>query len=446
MKNFILLFILFISVVSAQQKPNIVLLFVDDYGWSDVGYRNDKYTTPNIDQLKKDGVEFTRAYVSTPTCSPSRASILTGKESVRMEMVRHIPGGNKFNFINGRAQEKYHTWPKDPVQMKSINWLPLKEVTYAERLKQFGYYNMFVGKWHLGSEKYHPIEQGFDAQYGTANAGHPDSYYAPFFKYDNPLSDIKKEEYLTNVLTDKSVDFIKSYNKKEPFMLSMWYYNVHSPFIGRKDFIKESLVGKTKEEKKFIQYKAMVTAMDESVGRIRKSIVEKGIADNTVIIFSSDQGGYFPNTPLSGGKLGGNTLGEGGARVPFIVYYPGMSKSNSEIETPIQTVDVYPTLVEIASGKKCRDKWVNGKSILPLIKQEKSKSRDLFFFRSYEDQYAAIINDDWKLVKYHSGKYQLFNVANDISEQNDLIGTNLSVELKLKKRLASWEADVVKKK
>lgn len=426
----------------AQTKPNVVVLFVDDLGWADLGYRNPIFHTPNIDQLRADGMEFTRAYIATPTSSPSRASILTGKEPVRFQMVRHIDESEENGFdINGRTTQEYGLWKADPVQMPSRNWLPLEEVTYAERLKESGYYNMFVGKWHLGQEEYWPTKQGFDAQYGTSNWGHPGSYYAPFFKHANPMTEVPEGEYLTDVLTNKALGFIRNYDKKEPFSLSFFYYSVHGPQKGRKDYVqrylKEGLTGK------YAEYAGMISTVDESVGKIRAELKKKGIADNTVILFTSDQGGFFTNAPLSGGKTGGNTLGEGGARVPFIAYYPGKTKAGSSTDTPIQTIDVYPTLVEIASGKKCADKGINGKSLMPLIKGEKFPARDLFCFRSYEDQYASIVSGDWKMIKYHSGKYEMFNIKNDIAEKDNLIDKDLKQAKLLKKKLNKWEKKAV---
>ncbi len=439
---FTTLLLLFISSpFLAQKKPNIVLLFVDDYGWSDVGYRNPVFQTPNINQLKKEGLDFTRAYIPTPTCSPSRASLLTGKESARMQMVRHIPNSTKHGFTKElRTDEPFSLWPKDPVQMKTRNWFPLEEVTYAERLKEYGYYNMFIGKWHLGHEPYHPIHQGFDAQYGTSNAGHPNSYYPPFFKHSEVLKNVK-EEYLTDHLTNNAVDFLANYDKTAPFMLSFWYYNVHSPFVGHKE-----LVQKYKDqglEPKLAQYAAMVEAMDNSVGKVRKAIADKGIADNTIILLISDQGGAFSNAPLSGGKKGGNTLGEGGARVPFIIKYPGVTKPNTVTNTPIQTIDVFPTLMEIASGKEKCNKDIQGKSLMPILEGGDLKDRNLFFFRSYEDQYAAVMNGDWKLIKYHSGLYKLFNVSVDEGEQKDLIKVELKKAKQLKKALQKWEKEAI---
>lgn len=417
--------------LAAQEKPNVVLLFIDDWGWSDVGFRNERFHTPNIDQLKNDGMEFTRAYVPTPTCSPSRASLLTGKEAIRLEMPRHIDQANK----DGSNDEKYGYWKTDPVQMPSINWLKLEEETYAEYLKTQGYYNMFIGKWHLGHEPYHPIYQGFDDMYGTGNWGHPKSYYPDFFRDD--LMSEYTDEYLTDILTDKAVDFINEYDQENPFMLTFWYYNVHSPHVGRKDWVKTYL--DKGYNQKDAEYAAMVASMDESIGRVRKALDKKGISENTVVLLISDQGGFFSNAPLSGGKIGGNTLGEGGARVPFIVHYPGVTTPGAVSETPIQTIDVFPTLAEIATQKTYKNKGIQGKSLMSELRGEKLKTRDLFFYRSYEDQYAAIISGEWKLIKYRSGSYKLFNVVADISESKDLISTGLTIEKKLKKRLNKWE-------
>ncbi|RTE54023.1 sulfatase [Arenibacter aquaticus] len=434
-------FLVLAQLSFTQEKPNIVLLFVDDYGWADVGFRNPKFHTPNIDQLKREGLNFERAYIATPTCSPSRASLLTGKEPVRFQMVRHIIDNKEKAAKSNLAGGEFNLWPTDPVQMPSRNWLPLEEVTYAEKLKEFGYYNLFIGKWHLGSEKYHPIHQGFDAQYGTGNHGHPGDYYAPFFRHGNPLPEVKEGNYLTDVLTNGAEKFISEYDKDQPFMLSLWYYNVHGPHIGRKDWVeqyeKEGLTGKDAE------YAAMVSAMDESVGKVRKALNDKSLANNTVIILLSDQGGYFSNAPLSGGKTGGNTLGEGGARVPFIIHYPGVTKSNANCDVPVQSIDLFPTLVEIAAGKKVNVPDVNGKSLVPLLKGKEFEERNLYFFRSYEDQYTAIMNGDWKLIKYHSGRYDLFNIKTDIGETTNLIDIEVDRAGRMKKQLKRWEKKAV---
>lgn len=446
MKNIFLIIFLSSSILTfAQDKPNVVLFFVDDMGWADLNYRQDKFHTPNLNQLKKESLEFTRAYIPTPTCSPSRASILTGKEAVRMQMVRHITDTNKrATLIDGKEKDEFHIWKNDPVQMPSRSWLPLEEETYAEALKTEGYYNYFIGKWHLGDERFFPVEQGFDAQFHTNHHGHPKSYYSPFFPEGNPYPNKDDEAYLTDVLTDEAERFIGDYDKENPFMLSMWYFNVHSPFIGRKDWVerykKEGLTGKDAE------YAAMVSVMDESIGRIRAALEAKGIAENTVILFISDQGGAFKNGDLRGGKKGGDALAEGGARVPFLVHYPNITKANTTCDIPIQTIDVFPTLMEIATNEKYKNKNIQGESLMPLLKGETSKKlekRLLFGFRSYEDQYCSITQGDWKIIKYHSGKFELYNVKEDVGEQNNLIDTEVKIAKKLKKKLAKWEKKTV---
>lgn len=418
-----------------QTKPNIVIFFVDDMGWADWGIHNPQFNTPNMNKLKKEGMEFTRAYVATPTCSPSRASLLTGMEPVRFLMPRHISVDDPKN-----TTDEFNYWPTDPVHMPSRNWLPLKEITYAERLNEFGYYNEFIGKWHLGGEAFYPIHQGFDDEIGVCAHGHPGNYYPPYWKADNPFPEAK-DEYLTDILTDKAVNFIKNYNKEKPFELSFYQYGVHGPQVGKKELIAQY---KAKGwEDRYANYGAMITAVDQSLGRLRKALEEKGIADNTIIIFTSDQGGFFTNYPLRGKKTGGDTLGEGGARVPFVMYWPGHTDAGSECDVPIQTLDVYPTLVEIASGSQCTDKQIQGKSLIPLVKGKKFQERKLYFFRSYEDQYAAIIDGDWKLIKYHKGQPQLYNIKKDMGEVSNLIYNNPSIAARLMDDLNAWEKKAV---
>ncbi|HMP30212.1 MAG TPA: sulfatase [Saprospiraceae bacterium] len=419
-----------------DQKPNIIIFFVDDMGWADWGLRNPAFNTPNLDQLKKEGMEFTRAYVATPTCSPSRASLLTGKEPIRFLMPRHVAdaGGEK------KDKEEFNYWPSDPANMPSRNWLPLNEITYAERLKDFGYYNQFIGKWHLGEEAFYPIHQGFDNEIGVTPFGQPGNYYPPYWKKDNPFPKASNE-YLTDLLTDKAVSFIKDYKEKKPFELSFYHYGVHSPLIGKNELIAhyKSLGW----EDKYAHYGAMVSAVDESLGRLRKALKEKGIENNTIIIFTSDQGGYFSNYPLRGKKLGGNTLGEGGARVPFIIHWPGQTKAGAECDVPTQTLDVYPTLIEWASGKPCTDTQIQGKSLIPLLLGHKFPERKLYFFRSYEDQYTAIIDGDWKLIKYHKGETELYNIKKDSGEVSNLIYNNPSIAKQLLNDLLVWEKQAV---
>ncbi len=427
-------------MAQAQEQPNFVVLFVDDLGWADLGYQNPKFDTPNINQLKNDGIYYSHAYVSTATSSPSRASLLTGKEALRCGFVRHI-----YDVEDPSApRPEFQTFERDPGNMKSRAWLPLEEVTYAERLKELGYYNMFVGKWHLGHEPYYPTEQGFDAMYGTCEHGHPWNYYAPFFKTENPFPNAQKgEDYLTNMLTDGAVDFVENYDKEQPFLLNLWYYGVHGPQYGRRD-----LVAKYKARgmnTKDATNAAMVEAIDESIGRIRVALDKMGMADNTVIIFSSDQGGAFSNAPLSGGKMGGNTLGDGGSRVPMIIYNPMATSTGRSYYKAVQTLDIYPTMVELASGKKCKDKQIQGVSLAPTFDGKELKDRDLFLHRSYEDQNSAIVRGDFKLIKYRSGKVELFDLKNDIGENTNLSNLHPNLCAEMLKALNSWQEEATPK-
>lgn len=420
------------SLVAAQEHPNFVLFFVDDLGWADLGYMNPAFHTPNIDQLKADGLYFSRAYVSTATSSPSRASLLTGKEALRCGFVRHIYG-------NGQGAE-FETFDQDPGHLKSRAWLPLEEVTYAERLKAYGYYNYHVGKWHLGTENYFPIKQGFDAMYGTCEHGNPSCYYQPFFKVHNPFPNAGKDDYLTDLLTEGAIDFLnKKSVSKQPFLLNIWYYGVHDPHNGRKDLIPKYL--EQGYSPRQAQYMATVEAVDESVGKIRAALKANKLDENTVILFISDQGGAFKNGNLRGGKLGGFTLGEGGSRVPMIIYAPGMKAMQTTYSRPIQTIDVYPTLVEMASGTKCKDKQINGISLVPALKGKRLKRRNLYMHRSYEDQNAAIIQGNWKLIKYRSGKVELFNLKDDESETTNLNEQYPKKAKKLLQALNKWQAE-----
>lgn len=419
------------EVADETKQPNIVMLFVDDMGWADMGYRTDIYDTPNIDKLAFEGIDYTRAYVPTATSSPSRAALLTGKESLRCGFVRHI--------YDNPDREEFQSFDKDPGGMLSRGWLPLEEVTYAERLHEAGYYNYFVGKWHLGHEPYYPIHQGFDAMCGTCEHGHPKSYYQPFFVSENPFASAAADDYLTDLVSKGAEDFIADYDKEQPFLLNVWYYAVHGPRVANK-----ALVQKYRDrglDEKHAIYASMLETVDNSVGRIRSALKEKGLDDNTIIVFSSDQGGDLENGHLRGGKIGGDALGEGGSRVPFLVYAPGSSKLGTKYTQPISTIDVYPTFVELATGKECSDEQIQGVSLLPTFSGEELPQRDLFLHRSYEDQNSAIICGDWKLIKYRSGKLQMYNIAEDESETINLAQSDSLRAQDMLQRLNNWQEE-----
>jgi arylsulfatase A-like enzyme len=424
-------------------RPNIVLFFVDDLGWADLGYRNpDVFESPNIDKLAAQGTDFQQAYIACPTCSPSRATLLTGQHPTRLGFARHIYTGDpKAGFDKtGRTDQEFAVFEKDPAQFPSRNWLPLELTTYAEALNERGYYNEFVGKWHLGSEEYFPTKQGFASEVGTANAGHPRSYNPPFFK-DSEVFANEQERYLTDKLTDESVEFIEGYNRDQPFMLSLWYYSVHAPHVGRKELVehfeRKGLTGA------YAHYAAMVKAVDESVGRVRRALEAKGLADNTIIIFLSDQGGAFQNGVFHGGKKA-DTLYEGGARVPFIFHWPGVTKPGSINDSIVQSTDLFPTLVEIAGGDVPTFPHLDGVTLLPTIKQNSILQRGapIFGYRAYEDLYASVREGDWKLLAYRSGAMKLYNIADDISETTDLATNHPQRVQALRGKLVAWEKEI----
>lgn len=422
----------------AAESPNIVLLFVDDLGWYDLGYRNNKFETPNIDRLAHESLDFQRAYIASPTCSPSRATLLTGKHPARLQIVRHIPNSTRYGFDEfGRTDEEFHLWDGDPVKFPSRNWLPLEHTTYAEALAELGYHNQFIGKWHLGHEQYHPVKQGFHSQIGTTNAGHPQSYKPPFFKNSEVLAN-EEERYLTDVLTDSAVKFVEEHNRKQPFMLSFWYYNVHRPPVGRSDLVDH--YENRGYDKAAALYAAQVTAVDESVGRIREALKRTGIDRETIVIFLSDQGSWYENLPLRGNKRV-DTLGEGGARVPLLIHWPGVTTPGSQNLSLVQSTDLFSTLVEMAGGNPSKHPDLDGVSLVPVIRNNGRLNRDepLFGYRAYQDLYASVRDGDWKMLAYRSGKRNLYNIARDEEEQHDVADAHPAILNRLTQRLIDWE-------
>lgn len=412
-----------LAQMAVAAQPNILLLFVDDLGWADVGYQGERYDTPNIDRLASQGMRFSRAYIATPTCSPSRSSVLTGQHPARLRIVRHIPGGKQYGFDTlGRTSQHWHLLATDPAQFPSRNWLPLEVTTMAEALKPLGYYSAFLGKWHLGSEPFHPIRQGFDEQHGVSNYGHPKGYYPPYFNAGgDPYSGGPDDAYLTDRVADDTIAFLNNYKRDEPFLATTFFYNVHGPHQGRRDLLakyeKRGFTGRQ------TNYGAMVEATDDAIGRILETLDKRGLADDTVVVFFSDQGGYFTNAPLRGGKTGGMALYEGGARVPLAVRWPGKVKPGSESKTPVLSTDLFPTFVELAGGKPSDHSPLDGLSLLPLLEQTGTLDRDaLFLYRHYEDLYAAVLAGDWKLIASWKGNHQLYNLADDPQEKTDLAG------------------------
>ena len=400
---------------NAEKRPNIVFLLVDDLGWADVGYQSKKFSTPNIDELAKQGMVFTDAYAASPVCSPTRASIVTGKHPARLRLTSHIPSlGETWN--NGRPQGNREFSIENGIETR--NWLPESEVTIAEALKPLGYATGFIGKWHLGHEPYHPINQGFDEQIGVTNFGQPPSYHAPYKRkwkggeivIDDLSKNAAKGEYLTDRLTDEACSFISKHKGNKPFFCYVSYYTVHDPLEPRKDLKSKG------------KYGAMIAALDESVGRILAHLKKEQLEDKTVVVFMSDNGGVFDNAPLRSKK--GSTY-EGGIREPLIIKWPGVTRPGSKCSVPVISTDFFPTFVEMAGGNLGQTPAIDGRSLVPLLKISSSLDRTALYWhfphRAPSGNSGAIRKGNFKLIeKFSTGEVELYDLSTDLGETKDL--------------------------
>lgn len=416
-----------------ERKPNIVFLLVDDLGWADVGYQGKRFKTPNIDRLAKEGMVFTDAYAAGPVCSPTRASIITGKSPARLGLTSHIPS---MRWDHGRPDSEFST----ESGVKTRNWLPTTEVSIAEALKPLGYTSGFFGKWHLGHEPYHPIRQGFDEQTGTTNWGQPPSYYAPYSRewrggviaIEDLKANAKPGEYLTDRLTEEACSFISRHKGKQPFFCFLSYYTVHTPLEPRKDLRSKGAYG------------GMIAALDESVGRILSHLKENDLESNTIVVLMSDNGGIFENTPLRATK--GSTY-EGGIREPMTVKWPGVTKPGSTCNAPVISTDFFPTFVEIAGGNPKESAAVDGESLVPLLRGASCINRKALFWhfphRGEIGNSGAIRKGNYKLIeKFTTGKIELYDLSKDIGESQDLAATMREKANELLNDLIAWRNEV----
>ncbi len=443
----VLIQILFYSC-SNNKQPNIVFILVDDLGWADVkcNFPESFYDTPNIDKLAESGVRFVNAYSANPVCSPTRAAIMTGKHPNRVNITDWIPGDDpKTRPLLG---------PQDDDK------LALKEITIAEKLKEKGYKTGFIGKWHLGGEGFYPENQGFDINIGGHDKGSPPGgYYSP---YNNPkLKDGPEGEYLTDRLTNESIQFITE-NRGNPFFLYLAFYTVHTPIQAAKKHIekyeakraklgideiphKQEGEGWTKLVQENADYASMVAAMDENVGRIINELKNLGLDKNTWVIFTSDNGGLSTlrrkNAPTSNNPLraGKGWCYEGGIRVPLIIAGPGITEPGRIEKQPSVSMDFFPTILSMAG---IRHEKNDGENLLPVLTERKQIARDEIFWH-YPHYHgsgwkpgSALRKGDWKLiVHYENNQIELFNLADDPEETNEVSKENPEKVLELRKIL-----------
>ncbi|AWV97639.1 sulfatase [Arcticibacterium luteifluviistationis] len=430
------------STVTSESKPNIVLIMVDDLGYSDVGYMKHKegIQTPNIDKLVESGMMFTDAYAAAPVCSPTRASILTGKSPAALKLTCHIPG---------MGMEKYLTNLNKGKKLKEgyfVDHLPHEELTNGEALKNQGYTTGYIGKWHLGGEGsiytedgivnkgYLPNAHGFDVNIAGCAYGQPASYFSPY--KNGTIKDGPDGEYLTDRLGDEAVAFVEN-NKDKTFFLNFATYTVHTPLAAPKETLEK--FGGNK-------YFAMINKLDQNIGKLMDKLKELSLLENTVVIFYSDNGGLWGNAPLKGKK---GTLHEGGIRVPMIVNWAGKIKAASICETPVTSVDLFPTLLQLAGGSPEDYGQLEGKSLLPLLNdQNEFPERSLYWHFPHHRKEglsmgAAIRKGDWKYIyEFETEEEFIYNLKEDLGEQINLLKKYPAKAKELAADLKQWQSVV----
>ncbi|MCX2831027.1 sulfatase [Microbulbifer thermotolerans] len=413
--------------------PNIVLILADDAGYNDFGFQGSEVMqTPNLDKLAAEGIRFTQGYVSDATCGPSRAGLMTGKYQQRFGYEEiNVPGFMSENSALKGAEMG----------------LPLEQKTMAEYLKDRGYRTAMIGKWHLGdADRYHPLKRGFDEFYGFRGGDRS------YFKYDeaNPLGNVEAafdkklergfghyeehEGYLTDVLADEAVDFIGK-NRDKPFFVYLAFNAVHTPMEALEEDMRRfpQLSGKRRE------LAAMTLAMDRGIGRVMDQLEQLRLTENTIVVFSNDNGGPSDkngsrNYPLAGTKS--NHL-EGGLRVPFLMRWPEKLAGGVDYDFPVSTLDLLPTFYEAAGGEKYAS-VLDGVNLIPYLTGEKRGRPHQTLFWKKETR-AVIRDGDWKLIRYPDRPAELYNLAEDIGEQNDLAAVHPQRVRSMFKKLFAWE-------
>lgn len=419
-----------------ENLKNVLFILVDDLGWSDLGvYGSTFHETPNLDELAVKSTYFIQAYTPNPVCSPTRAAIMSGKYPSRVGITDWIPGN--------KPQDRKLLGP--PIR----DDLALAEVTLAESLKRHGYQTFFAGKWHLGNEGHFPEDQGFAINKGGHDKGSPPGgYYSP---YKNPkLTDGSEGEYLTDRLTDESISFLREHGQ-DPFLLYLSFYTVHTPIqadsvsiekfrtkkrqmgLSEEPEVEPERDGLTRTVQSNADYASMVSAMDRNVGRLLATLEELDLAENTLIVFTSDNGGLStlpaqrraaPTSvrPLRAGK---GWLYEGGIRVPLIIRSPyGKGKL---INTPVVSMDLYPTILDMLDLPLQPEQHLDGKSLVPLVRGEVDQVHEslLYHYPHYHGSAwrpgTAVRMGDWKLIHFYEEEaYELYNIREDLGERNDL--------------------------
>lgn len=440
---------------SAASRPNIVFIVADDLGWADLGcYCSKFYETPHLDRLAKQGMRFTDAYAASNVCSPTRAAILTGKSPARLHLT---------DWLTGRLDRPDQKLNRPDFQ----KFLPLEEVTLAEAVKQAGYQTAFIGKWHLGEEsKYWPEHQGFDLNIGGCGKGHPPSYFSPYGITN--LTDGPQGEHLDERLASEAMQFIERCGDK-PFFLYLAHYAVHTPIQARPEVVakyqaKAAKLKPTGPEfetdrgfnvrqiQNHPTYAAMMESLDVSVGRVLAKLDQLGLTTNTIVIFTSDNGGLSTaegsptsNVPLRAGK---GWAYEGGVRVPLLIKWPGVTKSGGVSAAPVISTDFYPTILEMLGLPLRPQQHRDGESIVAALRGDSLPERPLFWhYPHYSNQggtpHGAVRLGDFKLIEwYEDMSVELFDLKNDPGERRDISKLHPEKVTALRQSLRDWRERV----
>ncbi len=455
-------------------QPNIIFILIDDMGWRDLGcYGSTFYETPNLDRLAQAGMLFTDAYAACPVCSPTRASILTGKYPATLGITDWIDWANAIHPARGKL-----------VDVPYLKELPTSETTIATLLRDAGYATWHVGKWHLGGEGHHPEEHGFDVNIGGCHMGSPaqGGYFSP---YTIPnLSNGPEGEYLTDRLTDEAIQLIERHaaaQSEQPFFLNFWHYAVHTPIQAKQADIdkyirKAERLGLKQEEaleagdyfptehkghlritrRRFQSdpvYAAMVENLDWNIGRLLDTVAAKGLAEETVIIFTSDNGGLATaegsptcNSPLAEGK---GWMYEGGTREPLLIKWPGVTASGSTCTTPVSSPDFLPTLLQMADLPLPAELAIEGSDLTPLLAGADAPERGALFWHypHYGNQGgtpgSSIRAGDYKLIEFfEDGRLELYNLRTDLGEEENLVAQEPEIAQRLQQQLLAWREAV----
>jgi len=453
-----LFFLLWLNGLNAKQ-PNVLFILVDDMGARDLSNEGSTfYESPYIDRIANEGMKFTRGYATCQVCSPSRASILTGKYPTNHGITTWI-GDRAGEAWRGANRSDSHLPPEYERNLRA------SEITLAEAMKEAGYKTFFAGKWHLGSEGSWPTDHGFDINKGGWDVGGPRGGF--FSPYINPnLESGPDGESLTLRLGQETADFIEAH-KDKPFLAYLSFYTVHAPIqttqtLWKKYRVKAEKMGLTNAKERFLFdrrlnvrqvqdcpiYAGMIEQLDQSIGTVLTKLDEHGLDDNTIICFTSDNGGVSSgdayatsNLPLRGGK---GRQWEGGIREPFYIKAPGVTKQGSKSKTPVNGIDWYPTLLDLCGIKIPKNQNVDGVNLVPLLKGKTIQNRPLYWhYPHYGNQggepSSIIMVGDWKLIHYHEdGRDELYHLGNDIGEQNDLIAKEKKRGQQMRNKLDAW--------